>query len=104
MAKKKMETGGKTKSAKNASAKKRVTFFMRAPEAKEVSVAGDFNGWDAKKHPMKLDKTGLWKKIVMVAPGRCEYKFLVDGDWALNPDTQETCTNEFGTENHVLEI
>ena len=93
-----------TQSTKEASAKKRVTFFMKAPQAKEVSVAGDFNGWSTTKHAMKQDKGGLWKKIVMVPPGRFEYKFMVDGDWALNPDNDCTCINSFGAENHVLEV
>ena len=61
--------------------RRRMTFSFESPEAEAVILMGDFNHWNAKAHPMKKDKNGVWRKIVMVYPGRYEYKFLVDGYW-----------------------
>ena len=84
--------------------KRRMTFLYPAPAAEEVLLLGDFNGWDPLKHPMKKDENGVWKKIVMVPPGRHEYKFLVDGQWRLDPENQQICRNCFGTRNNYIEL
>ena len=40
---------------------KGVHFAVLAPNAKRVSVIGDFNHWNGKKHPMKLlGNSGIW--------------------------------------------
>ncbi|MEW6740664.1 MAG: 1,4-alpha-glucan branching protein GlgB [Nitrospirota bacterium] len=57
---------------------KGVHFAVWAPNAKGVSVIGDFNHWDGKKHPMKLlGDSGIWEIFI---PGLDEgelYKFEV---------------------------
>jgi hypothetical protein len=82
--------------------RRRVTLTLKAPKAKEVILMGDFNKWNAKTHPMKRIKGGVWEKIVMLPPGRHEYKFLVDGNWWTDPNNDQTCYNCFGTQNSVM--
>lgn len=57
---------------------KGVHFAVWAPNAKRVSVIGDFNHWDGEKHPMKLlGDSGIWEIFI---PGLDEgelYKFEV---------------------------
>jgi 1,4-alpha-glucan branching enzyme len=65
----------KKKQEKNTQ-RRRITFKLEAPEAKEAILVGDFNSWDLKKHTMKKDDKGRWAKIVTLAPGGYEYKFL----------------------------
>ena len=84
--------------------KKRITFRLEASEAKEASLAGDFNSWDVKKHVMKRDNKGRWTKIVTLSPGRYEYKFLVDGQWQTDPSNDEIVPNSFGTHNNILTV
>ena len=39
-----------------------VLFAVWAPNARRVSVVGDFNGWDGRAHPMRLHPgNGLWE-------------------------------------------
>ena len=83
---------------------KKATFTIHAPEAREVSLVGDFNHWDRLKHPMKKDESSVWKKGIMVTPGRYEYKFLVDGQWCNDPNNQESCANSYGTRNNVVVV
>ena len=84
--------------------RRRITFKLEAPEAKEAILAGDFNSWDGKKHIMKRDKKGRWSKIVTLAPGRYEYKFLVDGQWQNDPGNDQMVHNSFGTLNNFLTV
>lgn len=89
---------------KKAPARKRVTFELDAPHAKIVAVVGSFNNWDNEKHPMEKGSDGIWRKTLFLAPGTCEYKFLVDHDWWHDPACVKTAKNPFGTENSVLTI
>ena len=82
--------------------KRKVTFTLTAPDAKEVFLVGDFNNWDEKKHPMKKDEGGRWKKDIIVPPGRYEYKYLVDGKWEIDPANKKVIQNRFGTLNNVI--
>ncbi len=83
---------------------RRITFKLEASEAKEAILVGDFNSWDFKKHTMKKDDKGRWTKIVTLAPGRYEYKFLVDGQWQNDPGSEQTVPNSFGTLNNILTV
>jgi 1,4-alpha-glucan branching enzyme len=81
------------------SSTKAVRFSLQAPEAKSVSLAGDFNGWNADALPMKKGNKGTWKATVDLEPGRYEYRFCVDGCWQDDPDAQERVDNAFGSQN-----
>jgi len=43
-----------------------VSFAVWAPNARSVSVMGDFNGWDPKAHPLAVrwDGSGIWEGFV----------------------------------------
>ena len=84
--------------------KKRVSFKLEASEAKEAILVGDFNSWDLKKHSMKRDGKGRWTKVVTLAPGKYEYKFLVDGQWHNDPNNDQMVANSFGTLNNILTV
>ena len=64
-----------------------VRFAVWAPNARRVSVVGDFNTWDGRRHPMRLRReAGVWELFVPgIGPGTL-YKFeLVGPDGALLP-------------------
>jgi 1,4-alpha-glucan branching enzyme len=82
--------------------KRRVTFKVRAPAAKEVNLVGEFNNWNAYEHPMKKDDEGFWKVTVPLAPGRYEYKLLIDGRWWEDITDVNSIPNPFGTLNKLL--
>ena len=84
--------------------RRRVTFSLKAANAKEVSLLGDFNNWDAVATPMERDKNGIWKSTLILSSGRYEFKFLVDGKWREASKAEPSVTNSFGTLNNVLVI
>ena len=88
------------KSAKTKA--KQVRFHLFAPEARTISLAGDFNGWDIHSLPMQKDKEGNWKISVNLDPGRYEYRFYADGVWQDDPIAEERVVNPFGGQNCVM--
>ena len=84
--------------------KRKVSFKFYGPDAKKVSLLGDFNQWHPDKHPMKIDADGVWQKSIFVAPGTYEYKFQVDGKWENDPENPMVCENKFGTRNNFVVV
>jgi 1,4-alpha-glucan branching enzyme len=84
--------------------RRKVTFSLEANNATDVFLMGDFNSWNLQKHPMKRDANGLWQQVVIIPPGRYEYKFLVDGRWKEDPQNDQRCFNRYGTYNNVLNV
>jgi 1,4-alpha-glucan branching enzyme len=87
--------------AKAKSGKQKVDFSYVAPEAGSVLLAGDFTAWQEAALSMRKDKNGKWSKTVSLAPGRYEYRLLVDGQWRDDPQCPTRQINQFGTENCV---
>ena len=56
-----------------------VAFVVFAPNAKRVSVVGDFNFWDARRHPMRVRGNGYWELFIPRVRAGDHYKFDVIG-------------------------
>jgi 1,4-alpha-glucan branching enzyme len=57
-----------------------VAFAVWAPNAQRVSVVGDFNGWDGRRHPMrKRVECGVWEIFVPAANEGARYKYEILG-------------------------
>ena len=81
-----------------------VSFALLKPDAKGVSLCGDFNGWSPTATPMKRHGDGHWGTAIALAPGRYQYKFIVDGEWIADPAAQKNVPNEHGSLNSVIEV
>ncbi|HCL92626.1 MAG TPA: isoamylase early set domain-containing protein [Verrucomicrobiota bacterium] len=73
-----------------------VNFICHAPEARAVSLVGDFNGWDPAALPMKQMPDRSWLLTVELKHGHHRYAFLVDGVLTLDPHAQGITRNEKG--------
>ncbi|MEW6714698.1 MAG: 1,4-alpha-glucan branching protein GlgB [Nitrospirota bacterium] len=57
---------------------KGVSFAVWAPNARSVSVVGDFNNWDIRRHPMRSRGTsGVWELFIPGIANGEKYKFRV---------------------------
>src|SRR5579864_6447625 len=56
-----------------------VAFVVLAPNARRVSVVGDFNFWNARRHPMRVRGVGYWELFVPRARVGDHYKFDIIG-------------------------
>ena len=54
-------------------------FRVWAPNAKKVSIVGDFNGWDGEKNPCKRHKSGIWEGKAAGLGKYSVYKYCVVG-------------------------
>ena len=54
------------------------TFAVWAPNARKVSVVGDFNGWDGRVHPMRnRNECGMWEIFIPGAMPGNTYKYEI---------------------------
>ena len=58
-------------------------FRVYAPEAKKVSVMGEFNDWNRDADYMTRDEQGIWEKFIPNIPEYAAYKYSV---WAKSGD------------------
>jgi hypothetical protein len=81
----------------------RQTFVLRGYDgAKDVRVAGSFNGWAGPVNPFTR-RGDAWVGEVEVEPGKLAYKFVVDGQWITDPANSRT-EGEGQYTNSVLEV
>ena len=57
-----------------------VSFAVWAPNARSVSVVGEFNGWDGRLHPMRtLGASGIWELFLPDVAPDARYKYEIRG-------------------------
>jgi 1,4-alpha-glucan branching enzyme len=54
-----------------------IAFVVLAPNARRVSVVGDFNQWDGRRHAMRVRGNGFWEIFVPGARVGERYKFEI---------------------------
>jgi 1,4-alpha-glucan branching enzyme len=54
-----------------------VAFVVFAPNARRVSVVGEFNFWDGRRHPMRVRGNGFWEIFVPGAAAGQKYKYEI---------------------------
>jgi hypothetical protein len=59
----------------------KVMFSFFRPQAKEVFLVGDFNGWQADSLPMRRGEGGYWKAQMELPQGQYRFRYLADGSW-----------------------
>lgn len=80
-----------------------VRFVFLAPNARRVSVVGDFNRWNPAAMPMRRSADGrAWLLDVPLTPGRHVYSFSVDGDLAPDPAAPQSGDDDFGVPSSVV--
>ncbi|XP_052476434.1 protein PTST homolog 3, chloroplastic isoform X2 [Gossypium raimondii] len=78
-----------------------------------VEVSGSFNGWhhriklDPKpssttKTPLESSKSKIWSTVLWLYPGVYEIKFVVDGQWTLDPQRESTTSSRIC--NNILRV
>ena len=86
------------------SLKGNTTFRLKGhDDASVVALAGSFNEWNQSQ--LLFGREGdEWVCRVDLDPGVYRYKFIVDGDWLLDPSNPETAEDEAGNINNVIEV
>ena len=83
---------------------KSVRFELRGyDDAKQVVLSGSFNKWDTKSIQMRRSDNA-WSIDVPLTGGKHLYKFIVDGNWLLDPANRRTEKTWDGFENSIIII
>lgn len=83
---------------------RRVSIVVKAPDAKEVRVTGDFTRWSKQGIRLSDDGNGHWRTVLPLDPGEYQYRLLIDGNWQDHEDATDRVANPFGSENCVLKV
>jgi 1,4-alpha-glucan branching enzyme len=73
---------------------KPINFFCFAPHARQVTLIGDFNGWQPDATPMIRKADGSWHVVIPLHHGHHHYQFLVDNRPTLDPRATGIARNE----------
>jgi hypothetical protein len=86
------------------SVKGNTSFHLKGyAEAAVVAVAGSFNNWN-QSQVLFAREGDEWVCRVDLKPGVYTYKFIVDGNWLLDPSNPDTAEDEAGNVNNVVEV
>lgn len=84
---------------------KEVSFEWGTEPGSQVYVAGSFNNWNPTANQLHDNPgSGHCKATLRLWPGRYEYKFIVNGEWRMDPNCHEWAKNDLGTLNSVLNV
>ena len=79
-------------------------FMLVAPDAREVSLVGDFNDWEHSATKL-VKQNGVWTVSMELRPGRYNYAFLVDGErWTPDPAAPRNVGDDFGRPSSVITV
>jgi len=73
-----------------------INFICHAPQAKSVSLVGDFKQWNASSHALKQMPERSWLLTVELKHGHHRYAFLVDNVLTLDPKAQGVTRTDKG--------
>jgi hypothetical protein len=91
---------GKTNSF--ISVKPNHTFKLKGyKNAKSVRLSGTFDNWDTDGYTLS-HKGDEWNISLYLKPGKYLYKFIVDGQWILDPGNKLWEPNESNSNNSIL--
>lgn len=87
----------------------KVTFRLpkeAAEHADAVHLVGEFNNWDRQSTPMDKLKTGEFKKVMELDPGKeYQYRYLIDGEqWQNDYAADKYTPNPFGDGDNSVVI
>jgi hypothetical protein len=83
---------------------RKVRFEMDVPKARSVSVVGTFNNWTPGATRLVFIGGRKWIRELNLAPGRYEYRFVVDDKWMDPPNAKAYVPNPGGGRNAVVEV
>jgi predicted esterase len=85
--------------------KEGILFSYFAPGAKEVFLAGDFNGWKKRATPLTKGRDDVWRAILELKANRSyDYKYIIDGNWVSDPNNSDSNPDIAGGSNSIIYI
>jgi enterochelin esterase-like enzyme len=85
-----------------------VNFIYYGPQARRVELTGEFNQWGRGGQAIPMAPLGasafFYHSLQLNEPARLEYKFIVDGEWQLDPCCPNQVDNGLGDSNSYFVV
>lgn len=79
-------------------------FLIVAPNARSITLEGDFNDWDGAKTELTRSSDGVWSASVLLRPGQYQYQFVIDDTLRVADENAPRVPDGLGGENSVITI
>lgn len=79
-------------------------FLIVAPNARSITLEGDFNDWDGAKTELTRSSDGVWSASVLLRPGQYQYQFVIDDTLRVADEKAPKVPDGLGGENSVITI
>jgi len=101
-----LPSNAETSDAQVADGERLVRFVVNAPDAGQVVLAGEMNGWDASGEAMSdADGDGTFEVVIPLQIGSSyQYKFVIDGTWTTDEAAASFADDGFGGQNSIVEV
>ena len=112
-----VEAGDQALYQSKKSGRNRVQAFQPADQAvfryrpapgttvRQVSVVGNFNGWDPLADPLSPQEDGSFFGKVHLIPGTYEYKFVLNNEhWIADPGSGEYISDGYWGQNSMIHV
>ena len=74
-----------------------VEFRIYRPNARLISLVGDFNNWNPENDLMTKGDDGVWRLTKRLLSGKTyRYKFLIDGEWEIDLFNENSGSDQLG--------
>ncbi len=80
-----------------------ILFQFLSKTASCVEIAGDFNHW-VSEPLVRRNQDGLWQRVIPVELKTFRYKFIVDGEWQVDPHQHAQKENAYGGIDSYAEL
>ncbi len=81
-----------------------VEFRVYKPQARFISLVGDFNHWNPENDLLRRGEDSIWRLKKRLAPGEYRYKFVVDGRWEVDYFNGQSAADETGGVCSLLRV
>jgi chromosome partitioning protein len=79
-----------------------VLFSFDAPLTDTVEIAGEFNNWTPQGLNTPALADTIWTTVLALKPGLYKYKYVINGEWVVDPDNLHREPNQFNGEDCVV--
>ena len=72
--------------------------------ADHIYLIGEFNQWTPGTMPMQQGRDGVWRIELELPFGHTyQFRYLIDGHWLTDSHADGATTNEYGTQNSIVD-
>ncbi len=81
-----------------------VTFTFDEKSDEQIYLAGDFNNWNEKSHPLKKGKDKKWSITIKLPPGEHQFRYVKNNEWYNDHKADKYVRTVWDSDNSVVVV